>query len=59
MYDLLAKDSLVEVPYLGCNFPIGQCFKTLNDGCHVLGTGAYHVGVEVSLCWCISYGKLI
>ena len=59
VYDLLAKDSLVEVPYLGCNFPIGQCFKTLNDGCHVLGTGAYHVGVEVSLCWCISYGKLI
>ena len=49
VYDLLAKDSLVEVPYLGCNFPIGQCFKTLNDGCHKLGTGAYHVGVEVSL----------
>jgi len=50
VYDLLAKDSLVEVPYLGCNFPIGQCFKTLNDGCHKLGTGAYHVGIEVSLC---------
>jgi len=54
VYDLLAKDSLVEVPYLGCNFPIGQCFKTLNDGCHKLGTGAYHVGVEVSLCSYIS-----
>lgn len=48
VYDLLAKDSLVEVPYLGCNFPVGQCFRAVNNGCHVLGTGAYHVGVEIN-----------
>lgn len=48
VYDLLTKDALVEMPYLNCNFPIGQCFKVVNDGCHVLGTGAYHVGVEVN-----------
>jgi len=48
IYDLLTNDSFVEVPYLNCSFPIGQCFKVVNDGCHVLGTGAYHVGVEVS-----------
>lgn len=49
IYDLLTNDSFVEVPYFNCNFPIGQCFKVMNDGCHVLGTGAYHVGVEVSM----------
>mmetsp|Transcript_8567 Transcript_8567/g.19215 ORF Transcript_8567/g.19215 Transcript_8567/m.19215 type:complete len:877 (+) Transcript_8567:165-2795(+) len=48
VYDLLTNDSLVEVPYFNCNFPIGQCFKVVNDGCHSLGTGAYHVGVEVN-----------
>lgn len=48
VYDLLTKDALVEMPYFNCNFPIGQCFKVVNDGCHVLGTGAYHVGVEVN-----------
>lgn len=48
IYDLLTTDSLVEVPYLNCNFPIGQCLKGMNDGCQVLGTGIYHVGVEVN-----------
>jgi len=48
VYDLLTKDALVEMPYFNCNFPIGQCFKVVNDGCHVLGTGAYHVGIEVN-----------
>ena len=48
IYDLLTTDSLVEVPYLNCNFPIGQCLKVMNDGCQVLGTGIYHVGVEVN-----------
>ncbi len=49
VYDLMTKDSLVEMPYFSCNFPIGHCFKVVNDGCHMFGTGAYHVGVEVSL----------
>ena len=40
MYDLLPKDALVVMPYFNCNFPIGQCFKVVNDGCHMLGTGA-------------------
>ena len=57
VYDLLMKDAMVEMPYFNCNFPIGQCFKAVNDGCHMLGTGAYHVGVEVSMwghfCMCI------
>ena len=48
IYDLLSTDSLVEVPYLNCNFPIGQCLRVMNDGCQVLGTGIYHVGVEVN-----------
>ena len=49
VYDLMTKDSLVEMPYFNCNFPIGHCFKVVNDGCHMFGTGAYHVGVEVSI----------
>ena len=48
IYDLLTTDSLVEVPYLNCNFPIGRCLGVMNDGCQVLGTGIYHVGVEVN-----------
>ncbi|KAL9179389.1 hypothetical protein ACHAXT_008679 [Thalassiosira profunda] len=48
VYDLLTNDAMMEIPHLNCNFPIGQCFKVVNDGCHVLGTGAYHVGVEVN-----------
>ena len=48
VYDLLTKDSLVEVPYFNCQFPIGQCFRIVNSGCHTLGTGAYHVGVEIN-----------
>jgi hypothetical protein len=48
VYDLLTQDTLVEMPYLNCNFPIGRCFKAVNDGCNYFGTGAYHVGVEVN-----------
>ena len=52
VYDLMTNDSLVEMPYFNCNFPIGHCFKVVNDGCHMFGTGAYHVGVEVSRRFC-------
>ena len=48
VYDLLTQDALVEMPYLNCNFPIGRCFKAVNDSCNYFGTGAYHVGVEVN-----------
>ena len=50
VYDLLTKDALVEMPYFNCHFPVGQCFRSVNDACHALGTGAYHIGVEVSSC---------
>jgi hypothetical protein len=55
VYDLVQRDALVEMPYFNCNFPIGQCFKVINNAANCLGTGAYHVGVEVSvavLCVC-------
>lgn len=48
VYDLLTQDALVEVPYFNCNFPVGRCFKAVNDSCNYFGTGAYHVGVEVN-----------
>jgi len=48
VYDLLTEDALVEMPFLNCNFPIGRCFKAVNDGFNYFGTGAYHVGVEVN-----------
>jgi hypothetical protein len=54
VYDLLQRDALVEMPYFNCNFPIGQCFKALNNAANCLGTGAYHVGVEVSEMWQIA-----
>jgi hypothetical protein len=50
VYDLLTKDAEIElnVLSLGCHVNIGQCFATMNDGLHALGSGAYHVGVEVN-----------
>ncbi|KAL3785269.1 hypothetical protein HJC23_002724 [Cyclotella cryptica] len=48
VYDLLQRDALVEMPYFNCNFPIGQCFQVMNNAANCLGTGAYHVGVEVN-----------
>ena len=47
VYDLLQRDALVEMPYFNCNFPIGRCFNAMNNAANCLGTGAYHVGVEV------------
>jgi hypothetical protein len=48
IYDLLRKDTIMSLPF-GMEFPIGQCFQSMNDGLHALGTGAYHCGVEVSI----------
>jgi hypothetical protein len=47
IYDLIAPDTLMQLPF-GCMCEIGKCFKELNDGLHLMGTGVYHVGVEVN-----------
>lgn len=47
IYDLISKDALMLLPF-GCMFEIGKCFSDMNSALHVLGTGAYHVGVQVN-----------
>lgn len=47
VYDLIASETIVRLPW-GCDFPLGQCFNVVNNGLHLIGTGAYHVGVEVN-----------
>jgi len=47
IYDLIHRETILETPW-GCNFPIGECFNTINDGMHALGTGAYHAGIEIN-----------
>jgi len=47
VYDLLQSEAILRLPW-GCNFPIGKCFGLMNSGLHMIGTGAYHVGVEVN-----------
>ena len=46
VYDLVANDTQLEL--WGCQFPLGQVFNAVNSSLHSIGTGAYHVGVEVS-----------
>ena len=55
VYDLVKKDVYVEVlswmPWSlgrGCDFPLGRCFRASNSMLHAIGTGAYHVGLEVN-----------
>lgn len=47
VYDLIQSETIVRLPW-GCDFPLGQCFNMVNSGLHLIGTGAYHVGVEVN-----------
>jgi hypothetical protein len=47
VYDLIRSDSMVQLPW-GCLCHIGKCFVNLNDTLHILGTGAYHVGIEIN-----------
>jgi hypothetical protein len=47
IYDLIARDTLMQLPW-GCICEIGKCFSEVNTALHQLGTGAYHVGVEVN-----------
>ena len=54
IYDLIASEAVVQLPW-GCHFPIGQCFNVVNSSLHQLGTGAYHVGVEVrTVIFCVA-----
>jgi hypothetical protein len=46
IYDLVENDTQLDL--FGCYFPLGQCFNALNSSLHSMGTGAYHVGIEVS-----------
>lgn len=47
IYDLIASDTLMQLPW-GCMCEIGKCFNDVNSALHELGTGAYHVGVDVN-----------
>jgi PPPDE putative peptidase domain len=47
VYDLIPAETVMQLPW-GCMLPIGRCFDVLNSGLHSMGTGAYHVGVEVN-----------
>lgn len=47
VYNLIQHETIVTLPW-GCNFPLGQCFNMVNNGLNMMGTGAYHVGVEVN-----------
>lgn len=47
VYDLIHQDTLMQMPW-GCMCEIGKCFNDVNSALHQLGTGAYHVGVEVN-----------
>jgi hypothetical protein len=47
IYDLLSQDALMQLP-MGFMCEIGRVFNDVNSACHDLGTGAYHVGVEIN-----------
>lgn len=47
IYDLIAQDTLMQLPW-GCVWEIGKCFNEMNTALHELGTGVYHVGIEVN-----------
>jgi hypothetical protein len=46
VYDLVANDTQLDL--FGCHFPLGEVFNAFNSTLHSIGTGAYHVGLEVS-----------
>ena len=47
IYDLIPAETVMQLPW-GCMLPIGRCFDAVNSSLHSMGTGAYHVGVEVN-----------
>jgi hypothetical protein len=46
VYDLIADDTKLDL--WGCHFPLGQVFNAVNSSLHSIGTGAYHVGLEIN-----------
>jgi len=48
VYDLIEKDTLMMLPPFGCVVEIGKCFANMNSALHAVGTGVYHVGVEIN-----------
>jgi hypothetical protein len=48
IYDLLSSDALMQLPMGMGMCEIGKWFNDVNSACHDLGTGAYHVGVEIN-----------
>ncbi len=48
VYDLIETDTLMMIPPFGCIVEIGKCFANVNTALHAVGTGAYHVGVEIN-----------
>ena len=50
VYDLFPQDAvaIMDLFSLGCTVPVGKIFTAVNDGLYALGSGAYHVGVEVN-----------
>lgn len=46
VYDLVATNTQLDL--WGYHFPVGQVFNALNSSLHSIGTGAYHVGLEVN-----------
>jgi len=47
VYDLIPSETVMALPW-GCMLPIGKCFDAVNSSLHSMGTGAYHVGIEVN-----------
>lgn len=47
VYDLFSNDTLMQLPW-GCVCEIGKCFTEVNTALLSIGTGVYHVGVEVN-----------
>jgi PPPDE putative peptidase domain len=49
IYDLIPSETVMQLPWpWGCTIPIGKCFDVVNSGLHSMGTGAYHVGVDIN-----------
>jgi PPPDE putative peptidase domain len=47
VYDLFSSDTLMQLPW-GCVCEIGKCFTQVNTALLTVGTGIYHVGIEVN-----------
>ena len=47
VYDLVENTSIIDL-WGYCRFPLGHVLNAMNSQLHSIGTGAYHVGIEVS-----------